>query len=282
MTKLLSAGYRRLFRSVFFWIGLAVTCGYQLLGVLNNLHYKSAFVDQVIKADHTLLPDTLITALVMSVLIALLIGREYSDKTVRNKIVTGHSRLTIYLSNLIVCSTAAAIYYVVPTLLIGLGLGAPLLGGFELTAKAFILPALIGLLAMLGLTSLFLLVVMSIQNRTVAAVTVLILAIALMMWVTVPMREALEAPQYVDEYVFSEEVNDFVPTGNTVESPAYVGGPARVALEFLYNFLPSGQEEQASPYNKTADMADLPFWGLAFIAVTTVGGAWIFRKKELK
>ena len=282
MTKLLSAGYRRLFRSVFFWIGLAVTCGHHLLGVLNNLHYKSAFVDQVIKADHTLLPDTLITALVMSVLIALLIGREYSDKTVRNKIITGHSRLSIYLSNLIVCSTAAAIYYVVPTLLIGLGLGAPLLGGFELAAKAFILPALIGLLAVLGLTSLFLLVVMAIQNRTVAAVTVLILAIALMMWVTVPMREALEAPQFVDEYVFSEEVNDFVPTGNTIESPAYVGGPARVALEFLYNFLPSGQVEQSSPYNKTADMADLPFWGLAFIAVTTVGGAWIFRKKELK
>ena len=61
-----------------------------------------------------------------------------------------------------------------------------------------------------------------------------------------------------------------------------MGGPARVALEFLYNFLPSGQEEQASPYNKTADMVDLPFWGLAFIAVTTVGGAWIFQKKELK
>ena len=282
MTKLLSAGYRRLFQSVFFWIGLAITCGHHLLGVLNNLHYKSAFVDQVIKADHTLLPDTLITVLVMSVLIALLIGREYSDKTIRNKIITGHSRVTIYLSNLIVCATAAAIYFVVPTLLIGLALGAPLLGGFELTAKSFILPAVVDLLSVLGFTSLFLLVVMSIQNRTIAAVTVLILAIAMMMWVTVPMREALEAPQYVDEYVFSEAENDFVPTGKTIENPAYVGGPARVALEFLYDFLPCGQVEQSSPYNKTADMADLPFWGLAFIAATTLGGAVIFQKKELK
>ena len=282
MTKLLSANFRRLFRAPIFWFGLVASCVYTLFGVINNFYYKGVMPDTVIKADHTLLPDGLILSLIVAVVVALFIGREYSDKTVRNKIITGHSRLSIYLSNLIVCSTAAAIYYVVPTLLIGLGLGAPLLGGFELTAKAFILPALIGLLAVLGLTSLFLLVVMSIQNRTVAAVTVLILAVALMMWVTVPMREALEAPQYVEEYVFSEEVNDFVPTGNTIESPAYVGGPARVALEFLYNFLPSGQEEQASPYNKTADMADLPFWGLAFIAVTTVGGAWIFQKKELK
>ena len=282
MTKLLSAGYRRLFCSVFFWIGLAVTCGHHLLGVLNNVHYKAVFADQVIKADHTLLPDTLSTVLVMSVLIALLIGREYGDRTIRNKIITGHSRVTIYLSNLIVCATAAAIYFVIPTLLIGLGLGAPLLGGFELTAKAFILPALIDLLSVLGFTSLFLLVVMAIQNRTVAAVTVLILAIAMMMWVTVPMREALEAPQYVDEYVFSEEAEDFVPTGKTMENQAYIGGPARVALEFFYDFLPCGQVEQSSPYNKTADMADLPFWGLAFIAATTVGGAMIFQKKELK
>lgn len=282
MTKLLSAGYRRLFRSVLFWIGLAVTCGHQLLGVLNNLHYKSAFVDQVIKADHTLLPDTLITVSVMAILIALFIGRDYSDRTVRNKIITGHSRVSIYLSNLMVCGTAAVILYVVPTLLIGLALGAPLLGGFELTAKAFILPAIIDLLAVLGFTSLFLLVVMAIQNRTVAAVTVLLLAIVMMMWVPTPLRETLEAPQYVDEYVFSEEADDFVATGKTMENQAYVGGPARVALECLYDLLPGCQVEQTSPYNKTADMVTLPFWGLAFIAVTTAGGAVIFQKKELK
>lgn len=282
MTKLLSAGYRRLFRSVFFWIGLVITCGHQLLGVFNNLHYKSVFVDQVIKADHTLLPDALITVLVMSVLVALFAGREYSDKTVRNKIITGHSRLSIYLSNLVVCTTAAAIYFAVPTLLIGWGLGANLLGGFELTAKAFILPAFVYLLAVLGFTALFLLVVMAIQNRTVAAVTVLLLAIIMMMWVPTPLRESLEVPQYVDEYVFSEEVDDFVATGKTMENQAYVGGPARVVLEAVYDFLPGCQIEQASPYNKTADMITLPFWGLAFVAVATVGGAVIFQKKELK
>ena len=282
MTKLLSAGYRRLFRSVFFWIGLAVTCGHHLLGVLNNFSYKSIFIDQVIKADHTLLPDTLITVLVMSVLVALLIGREYSDKTIRNKIITGHSRVSIYLSNLSVCSTADSILFVASTLFIGLALGAPLLGGFELSAKAFILPAIINLLAVLGFTALFLLVVMAIQNRTVAAVSVLLLAIVMMMWVPTPLRESLEAPRYVDEYVFSEEADDFIPTGKTMENQAYVSGPARVVLEVTYDLLPGCQVDQASPYNKTADMAALPFWGLAFIAATTLGGAVIFQKKELK
>ncbi len=282
MTKLLSAGFRRLFKSLSFWLILAVTVGHQLLGVINNLHYKSVFMDQVIKADHTLLPDPLITVLAIAVLVALFIGREYSDKTVRNKIITGHSRLSIYLSNLIVCSTAAAILLFVPMLTVGLALGAPLLGGFELAAKAFILPVLCYLLAMVAFTSLFLLVVMAVQNRTVAAVTVLLLAILLMMWVPTPLREALEAPQYVQEEVFSEEVDDFVYTGKQMENPAYVGGASRVALEVLYDFLPCGQLEQASPYEKTADMMYLPLWSLAFIATTTLGGAVIFQKKELK
>ena len=36
MTKLLSAGYRRLFRSAFFWIGLVAMCVYSLIGILSN------------------------------------------------------------------------------------------------------------------------------------------------------------------------------------------------------------------------------------------------------
>ena len=40
MTKLLSAGYRRLFRSAFFWIGLVAMCVYSLIGILIRLDEK--------------------------------------------------------------------------------------------------------------------------------------------------------------------------------------------------------------------------------------------------
>ena len=281
MTKLLSANFRRLFRAPIFWFGLVASCVYTLFGVINNFYYKGVMPDTVIKADHTLLPDGLILSLIVAVVVALFIGREYSDKTIRNKIVAGHSRMTIYLSNLIVCSVATVIFFAVPTLLIGLGVGAPLLGGFELSAKAFILPALCSLLALLGFTALFVLVAMSVQNRTVAAIAILLLAIVLA-GIAQPIWEALDAPKYVEEYVFSEEANDFIPTGKMMENPAYVGGFARVIYKALYNALPGCQIMQISPFNKTADMDHLPIYSLAFIALTTAAGLVIFKKKELK
>lgn len=281
MTKLLSANFRRLFRAPIFWFGLVASCVYTLFGVINNFYYKGVMPDTVIKADHTLLPDGLILSLIVAVVVALFIGREYSDKTIRNKIVAGHSRMTIYLANLIVCSVATVIFFAVPTLLIGLGVGAPLLGGFELSAKAFILPALCSLLALLGFTALFVLVAMSVQNRTVAAIAILLLAIVLA-GIAQPIWEALDAPKYVEEYVFSEEANDFILTGKMMENPAYVGGFARVIYKALYNALPGCQIMQISPFNKTADMDHLPIYSLAFIALTTAAGLVIFKKKELK
>ena len=281
MTKLLNANFRRLWRSKTFWIGLAVACAHHLLGVLNNFHYKDIFTDQVIKADHTLEPDTLILSLIVAVITAFFIGREYGDKTIRNKIVTGHARSKIYLANLIVCSAAAAILFFVPMLVMGLAVGAPLMGGFELPAKAFILPVLCDLLALLAFTALFVLIAMSVQNRTACAVIVLLLAFV-RAWIPTPLRETLESPQYVTEVVFSEELDDFVETGRMMENQAYVGGAARTVLEFAYDFLPACQLEQTSAYNETRDMIHLPVYSVAFILVTTLGGAWVFEKKELK
>ncbi len=281
MTKLLNANFRRLFKSKTFWIGLAVACAHHLLGVLNNFYYKGIFTDQVIKADHTLEPDTLILSLIVAVITAFFIGREYGDKTIRNKIVTGHARGKIYLASLIVCSVAAAILFAVPMLVVGLALGAPLLGGFELTAKAFILPLLCDLLALLAFTALFVLIAMSVQNRTACAVIVLLLAF-LLTWIPTPLRETLEAPEYVSEVVFSEELEDFVETGRTLKNEVYIGGFARAVLDFAYDFLPACQLEQTSSYNETKDMIHLPFYSAAFILVTTLGGAWVFEKKELK
>ena len=49
------------------------------------------------------------------------IGTEYSDGTIRNKIVVGHSRSTIYLANLLTCCFAGLIMclcFILPTLAI--------------------------------------------------------------------------------------------------------------------------------------------------------------------
>ena len=283
MTKLLSAGYRRLFRSAFFWIGLVAMCVYSLLAVVVTLEEKSFYPEMAAQytSDLTLLPDLRVGVFAVGILVALMIGREYSDKTLRNKIIVGHSRSAVYLSNLIVFCTAAAIWYAVPLFAVGLGAGWPLLGGFALPATAFILPAICQLLALIGFTALFLLVATAISNRTVAAVAILLLAI-LLMALPLPLQQALEIPETTEELVYEPETDSYVATGEMIPCATYVRQPLRAVYQFLYHFLPGGQLEQSSPYNKTADMIHIPFWGLGFIAATTLCGLWIFRKKELK
>lgn len=283
MTKLLSAGYRRLFRSAFFWIGLVAMCVYSLIGILIRLDEKSFYMEQAAEytADLTLLPDLRVGVFVVGILVALMIGREYSDKTIRNKIIVGHSRSAVYLSNLIIFSTAAAIWYLVSLFGVGLAIGGPVMGGFALPATAFILPAVCQLLALIGFTALFLLVATAISNRTVAAVAILLLAIVLLA-IPLPLQEALEIPETTEEMVYEPETDSYVATGNMVPCPTYIRQPLRALYQLGYHFLPGGQLEQASPYYKTEDMIHIPFWGLGFIAAATLGGLVIFKKKELK
>ena len=49
--------------------------------------------------------------LVAAILTSMFIGSEYSDGTIRNKLVVGHSRMRIYLANLIVCSVACVLIF---------------------------------------------------------------------------------------------------------------------------------------------------------------------------
>ena len=283
MKKLIDSGFRRLWKSPMLWIGIALMCGMSLLGVLNNFYYKTAWAEQAewITADHTLLPDTSLCVIIVAVLIGLLIGREYSDKTVRNKLIAGHSRLEVYLAYLAVCVTAVLILYVVPMLAVGLAVGAPLLGGFSLSVRAFVLPLLCEVLALVAFASLFLLLVMAIASRPVGAIAVLLSALALMVIPTM-LNDRLEVLEYVEDYVYVEELDDFVSTGEMVQNPNYLSGAPRVICQFLYDFLPGGALHRASPFAESNTMSALPLYSLLFIAASTAGGLFVFRRKDIK
>ena len=102
MSKLLTAGFSRVFKKKTFYICLIIMA---VNGVLNAL---SIYSDKALGYNSTL--DSIFfeyvpfIPILMSVFCALFIGTEYSDGTMRNKIVSGHKRSTIYLSNFIICA----------------------------------------------------------------------------------------------------------------------------------------------------------------------------------
>ena len=67
----------------------------------------------------------LTVAILIPAFVSLFVGTEYSDGTIRNKMIIGHTRTCIYLSNLIVSSTAGlgfCISYIVGVIVAGLPL----------------------------------------------------------------------------------------------------------------------------------------------------------------
>lgn len=75
-------------------------------GVYSASNIASEACEEVV-LDGCLFEGLPLMGLVSAIFTSLFIGSEYSDGTIRNKLVVGHSRMRIYLANLIVCSIAS-------------------------------------------------------------------------------------------------------------------------------------------------------------------------------
>ena len=116
MLKLLAFEFRRISKSIFFWIIAAIsfiwpviTAGfYRLILTLDLFSDEIQFVPLSVTQDQRLYYTWIISVAFMtslSIFVALFtclhVGRDYTDGIVRNKIIAGHSRTAIYFSYVI-------------------------------------------------------------------------------------------------------------------------------------------------------------------------------------
>ena len=133
MTKLLSAGFYRLFKSRVLWIMLAICVLLQVFVCVDNFRFEQKTPEGSVLLDDIVFSIIPALGFISSALISLLLGEEYSDGVMRNKLTVGHRRSDIYLSNLIVC-TAGSFLALAALFLSGGLLGFALFGGFTYDA----------------------------------------------------------------------------------------------------------------------------------------------------
>lgn len=111
MNKLLNANFYRLKKSRCFWT-LFIIIG--LLGIYmyinnNGLNPKTCVncENELGEVFFSFLPWNWI---IMPIFISIFAGNDFTDGTIKNKIIVGHSRLSIYLSNLLVNIIVSFIY----------------------------------------------------------------------------------------------------------------------------------------------------------------------------
>ena len=153
MNKLLSANFFRLRKNKCFRGSLAFMF---VIGIASPLlRYRdmkqSGYINNL---DNGFFMCALFIGIILAVFCSLFIGTEHNDGTIRNKIIVGQKRETIYLSNMVTCSIIAitmCIVFFVPYLSVGI----PLLGFFVADMKMIVMIGITVLVLSVTFASLF-------------------------------------------------------------------------------------------------------------------------------
>ena len=275
MSKLLSANFLRLRHSRLFWAGMLLMFLFGLLPVLSlyNMHVRYGY-DTVL--DSTLFSYTILIGLVTAIFTSLFVGTDYSDGTIRNKLIVGHTRIAIYLANL-VTTGVAALLFCLSCLVSTLALGLPLLGAPVAGLQTLCLLLFGSLLLAVAFAAIFTMVGMVCSNKAAVAVICLVALMLLMIgssWVVAMLAE----PEFYENYTLTDGEMEVI---ENVRNPRYPTGVWRDVLEFLNDFLPTGQSMQYSQ-TQVAHPWLLALWSFLIALGATLAGALVFRRKDIQ
>lgn len=275
MNKLLAANFMCLRKNKCFWAGMVLMLAVGIY--LPVMRYISAKSDGFIyNVDTCLCFCAVFAPIVLSVFCSLFVGTEYSDGTLRNKIMVGHQRLFIYLAGLLV-NMAAALLLCAVFFITYLCVGIPLLGFFETEPRIVLLFVLAVLVLCITCTSIYNMISILCNSKAVSAV-ICILCVFIMLMAGSYINSRLQEPETYPGYTY--EINGEVQSQEEEKNPHYLKGTERKVYEFLYDFLPGGQMVQCSVMEAENPLL-LVGYSVTILVVTTFGGIVLFRKKNI-
>lgn len=276
MRNLLRADFARLLRDRAFWLCCAVL--FAAGAALPVIHYiDNRNAGAFWAPDDTCFTFAFLLPILLSLLAAFFVGCDYSDGTVRNKLIVGHRRSHIYLSDLAVTCVAGmalSIAYSLPHTCLSLAL----LGKFRAPVQALLPFAVLSLTLTAAFSALYVLIALLCRGKAQAVAGCLLLVFALL-FAGVRLTSALNEPEYYAGYSYTE--NGVTTVEDEEPNPNYVGGKKRQVYEFLNEFTPGGQVLKLSGMTAEKPWKLVFYDGLVLLVSTGVGLA-AFRRKDLK
>ncbi len=274
MSKLFSANFMRLKKDKFFWIGMAFMFAAGIFfPVMRYMDMKQT--GSINNIDNGFFACALFIGIIMAVFCSLFIGTEYSDGTIRNKIVIGHKRTSLYFTNFItsaIVSIAMCMMFFLPYLCIGV----PLLGFFEMDMKLVLLFSFATLTLSAAFSSIFTLISMLSHNKTITAILCILLAF-LLLFAGAWMNKMLSEPETNMGLVMTKTGQEY----EEIPNPKYLEDKERNIVQFFYDFIPGGQVVQCMSL-EAINIVRLPIYSLIIAIFTTLAGVIVFKKKDLK
>lgn len=276
MNKLLSAQFFRLRKDKTFWLCITGMLVYSLVYMLNGC--RQAIANEPLGYHYSLeqfyFHVGLPLGMFCAVFTSLFLGTEYSDGTIRNKLIVGHTRRHIYLANLIVCFTAT--FFMLLTWFVGGLIGIPTLGFWKMGAGT-VLYMLIAVCIGAVFSAIFTAIAMLCHNKATSAVFVILLFFGLLLLGSI-LYNQLSQPEFSNNILITA---DGMQMSDPAPNPAYLTGNTRKIYEFLLDILPTGQGIQLFDLSVAHPLRIL-LSSLVLTVISTFGGIYFFSKKNLK
>lgn len=273
MINLLSADFYRLRKSAAFWLALAATLVYTGLIVLVCWDHcadgtGNYTLEAILTAGFGLMGYLCVPSLILAPLLAVYLGTEHSEHTIRNKLITGHTKTGVYLAELAICVLTALALDILFMLLAGLLCVWPVLqmSGALLRVPVGQLAAwlAVALLARAAYASVIKLMATFLNRKTSASIAALLLVMAAMLVCRMG-------------FGMIHSLENALAIGKPV-----INGESRLAFwHLLMDILPTGQYLQVSRLD-TPNLWRMPLFSLVIIAVSTRVGLAVFRRKDLR
>ncbi len=276
MRKLISANFSRLFRDKTFWFCVGAMLIYAIVYMLNGVRQATASLAEY----HYTLDDyyfhfALVIGIFCALFCSMFLGTEYSDGTIRNKLVVGHTRTGIYLAGLAV--TFLATLLVMAVWLIGALVGVPALGIWQMDIPHLLECLVIAVLAVAVFSSIFTFISMLSANKAVTVAVSIFVFLGLLILASM-IYNGLQQPELASGV---EITQGGMQMSEPQPNPAYISGAKRAIYEFMMDFLPTGQGilmwqlEIAHPLRMMLS-------SVLLVVVPTLGGIAVFKRKNLK
>lgn len=274
MHNLLSAGFRRLWKSKVFWIGIVSLFIISAFNVLNGSRQSAIFENPMALEDFSfkLAP---ILGLFFAILISFFIGTEHSEGTLRNKIIVGRTRTHVFLSNYVI-GLVAGVCFIAAWLIGGL-MGIPTLGIWKFGIDGLLLYIIIALFFMAAFTGIFTLLSMLSTNKAITVVISILLVLGLLIIASIIYNRLGEPEFYSGVIITSEGMQMGDPTPN----PNYITGSKRAVYQFVLDVLPTGQAIMMANLELTHFLTSI-IASLCISITTVTVGVFAFNKKDLK
>lgn len=277
MRKLLSANANYLRKSKIFYLEMIFCTLFSAWIVFINYNPEIQATKDALCLDDVFFTMYQMLSLILAECISWTIGTEYSDGTIRNKIIVGHTRFQIYFSMLltnIFSTVLILLLHGVVTYVVGYFL----LGAFQMKISKLLIALFCVILTMLVFTTLFVAIASNCSNKAMTTASSLFVALVIIYIASFAGNRLLEPEMTYDGIVINM---DGVQFGDLIENPAYVSGTARTICEFVYDLLPSGQIMQIYSLDFTR-WTHWPVLSILLFALITVVGFKIFERKDIK